>query len=443
MATVAELKALSAKFYGDGAYVSSLRIADALITADCCDYEARLKVADCLAALAEPGRAAQVYAAVAEFAIRAGHPLISLVCARAIAGLPVPDAAAGAKVIDEAMVSFYGRDSSHLGKMAARVRLPDGGTKAVMPDLNQLVDDGFVAQAAERAVTATASFDEYPTALHPIALLSTLSPTALRRVLQTVIVKRLPAGAHLIREGEPGESFFFIAGGALRVYDIDGLGRQIDLARLHENAIVGEMALLSAEPRSASVEVVAEADVIELTRASLAALADELPAIAQALHEFTRERLLGNLMATSPLFRPFDRVRQRELLRQFSTHDVAPGTDIIRAGEPGRGLFVMLSGEAEVLTRDESGEEVSVATLRGREIFGEMALLSGTPTEATVRAIRPTTVLFLDREHVERIALRVPEIRRYLEGLATERRAEVAALLAPVEDEDGSVNILI
>ncbi|MCP4447301.1 MAG: cyclic nucleotide-binding domain-containing protein, partial [Myxococcales bacterium] len=95
-----------------------------------------------------------------------------------------------------------------------------------------------------------------------------------------------------------------------------------DLAVLGENAVFGEMALLSNQPRSASVGVVKEADPIELTRESLAALADELEQVAAALHNFTRERLLSNLMARPPLFRPFSKAQQRDLLRRFTEHDV-------------------------------------------------------------------------------------------------------------------------
>ena len=78
----------------------------------------------------------------------------------------------------------------------------------------------------------------------------------------------------------------------------------------------GEMALLGAQPRTASVACLTEADVLEVGRQSLASLADELGAVAEALHAFTRERLLGNLMATSALFRPFSRMQQRDLLRR-------------------------------------------------------------------------------------------------------------------------------
>jgi CRP-like cAMP-binding protein len=188
--------------------------------------------------------------------------------------------------------------------------------------------------------------------------------------------------------------------------------------------VFGEMALLSAQPRSATVGCLTEVDLLEVGRQSLASLADELGAVAEALHGFTRERLLGNLMATSPLFKPFNRMQQRDLLRRFTSHDVAPGTVVINEGEEGRGLFVVLSGELDVSRRASDGTTVPLAALKTGDVFGEMALLRNARTTATVIAQRTATVLYLARDFVARIVSAVPEIRSYLEALAEDREID-------------------
>jgi len=138
-------------------------------------------------------------------------------------------------------------------------------------------------------------------------------------------------------------------------------------------------------------------------------------------------------MATSALFRPFTRMQQRDLLRRFTSHDVAPGTVVINEGEEGRGLFVVLSGELDVSRRASDGAVVPLGTLRTGDVFGEMALLRNARTTATVVAQRPATVLFLAREYVAKIVAAVPEIRSYLEALADDR--EIDNQLALGEDE--------
>jgi cAMP-dependent protein kinase regulator len=256
------------------------------------------------------------------------------------------------------------------------------------------------------------------------------------------VLRRLPVGALVVREGEPGNSFFFVAGGQLRVFATDGLGRQTELAKLGENAVFGEMALLSAQPRTASVGCTTEVDLLEVGRQSLATLADELGPVAEALHGFTRERLLGNLMATSPLFKPFSRMQQRDLLRRFTSHDVAPGTIVINEGEDGRGLFVVLSGELDVSRRSTDGSTVPLGGLKTGDVFGEMSILRNARTTATVIAQRSATVLFLAREYVSRMVAGVPEIKSYLEALAEDREIDNQLLLGE-DDTPSDERILI
>lgn len=431
MARLAEVKAHAAQLFAAGRPLQALELYDAVVAAYSLDFEARLRVADCLVALEERDAAIEVYRAVAWYCLEAGHPLAALVAARVVESLRGTH-----EDLLAALVVRYGSESELVGKFAARINLPSPDAEVTPPHPSAPVT---AADAAQRAARATADFSEFPAAVHPIPLLSELSEDAFRRVLSTLIVRRMGDGQPVIREGEPGQSFFFVATGEVRVFDTDGLGRERELARLRENALFGEMALLSAQPRSATVSVVGEADLLEVTSQSLSTIADELEQVATALHRFTRDRLLANVMARSPLFRPFSSVQRRDLLRRFTSHDVAPGTDIICEGDEGRGLFVVLSGEVEV----ETGG-TPLATLRTGDVFGEMALLRGGPTSATVRAATPTTVLYLAREYVTRMVAGVPEIKAYLEALAGDRELETRLALGAAEDDDpDSIVILV
>jgi CRP-like cAMP-binding protein len=435
MVSLGDVKVSAATLFAQGQHLAALRLYDAIVAIAPLDFDARIRVADAALALGDPG-AARVYRAAGWYCLSSGHPLSALVCARVL------EAHGGdASDLTAALVVTYGSESDLLGKGAARIPLPADALAVVVPDIRQAAPADAVAVALDRAERAAAEHGELPAALHPIPLLSALSEAAFRRVLGTLVLRRLPAGALVIREGEPGDAFYFVASGRLRVYATDGLGRQTELAELGENAVFGEMALLSAQPRSASVICLTEVDLLEVGQRALAQIADELGAVAEALHGFTRERLLGNLMATSPLFRPFHRMQQRELLRRFTSHDVAPGTVVIHEGEEGRGLFVVLSGELDVSRRGADGSAVPLAGLRTGDVFGEMAILRNATTAATVIAVRPATVLFLAREYVARIVAAVPEIRSYLEALAEDR--DIDNQLVMGEDIPADERVLI
>ncbi len=427
MVSLGDVRRSAATLYSQGQHLAALRLYDAIVASAPLDYDARLRLADCALAMGDAG-ASRVYRAVAWYCLKSGHPLATLVCARVLEAH-----GADASELTAALVVNYGLESELLKRSATRINLPAESLPITVPDVRQPAPDHIVTHALERAEHATDTFEDFPAAVHPIPLLSSMSEAAFKRVLSTLVLKRLPVGASAIKEGEPGNSFFFVAGGQLRVFATDGLGRQTDLAQLGEGAVFGEMALLSAQPRSATVGCLTDCDLLEVGRQSLASLADELGAVAEALHGFTRERLLGNLMATSPLFKPFNRMQQRDLLRRFTSHDVAPGTHVINEGEEGRGLFVVLSGDLDVSRRASDRTTVPLGGLRTGDVFGEMSLLRNVRTSATVVAQRPATVLFLAREYVGKIVEAMPEIRSYLEALAEEREIDNQLMLG--EDE--------
>lgn len=429
MASVGEVFREARRLYLSGKAQPALRLWDAVVAVAPHSIAARTRVADCLASMGQRDAAIAVYRAVARYALKAGHPLSAIVIAKVLESM-----SADFDDLLATLVAFYGSESEMLGKMGARIPEPGDELAIAPPDLHAPVPADFASAAARRAETCLDGFDEYPVSLHRIPLLSDLTEKALREVMATLIVGRLPGGASVIRQGEPGASFFFVAGGAVRVTAIVD-GAQTELARLHGGSIFGEMALLSSQPRSASVDVVDEADLIEVTRASLDVLAGELDQVARALHRFTRERLLNNLMATNPLFRPFNRLQRRDLLRRFTSHDVAAGADIIRQGEAGRGLFVVLSGEVAV-TRQQGTKTLPLATLRPGDIIGEIALIRDEPASATVTSTQPTTVLFLARDTVQKIVAGVPEIRAYLEALTEDRELDTQLALSDAELEE-------
>jgi CRP-like cAMP-binding protein len=181
------------------------------------------------------------------------------------------------------------------------------------------------------------------------------------------------------------------------------------------------MALITGQPRTASVAAAGDADVIGVSKAALALVVVKLPTIRAALDQFSRERLIKNLLQTSPLFVPFTKSQQGELLRRFEGHEVEAGTELIREGERGKGLFLMLAGEVEVVARADTPEAVSLARLKPGDIFGEMSLVTDQPTSATVRATMRSSVLFLAREYVERLAEAIPQVQAYFEQVALNR----------------------
>jgi CRP-like cAMP-binding protein len=378
------------------------------------DYEVRMLIADTLVEVEALDAAAQVYRTVAVHDVRAGHPLPALVACQALVklGRPIHD-------IEELLVGIYASGSPQLARFAIRPAPVDPNTK-ISPPAAAPKTLQHAAEQALRAALDLSVFVGYQEQYHPLAFLSELGRESFIAVARSLTILRLTDGELVMRQGESGDSLYLVAGGELRVFVQTPDGPQ-DVAHLFENTLFGEMSLITGQPRTASVAVVGEADVIQVSKAALQAVMAAVPAVREGLDRFSRERLIKNLLQTSPLFVPFTKSQQGELLRRFEGHEIGPGVDIIREGERGQGLFLILSGEVDVISHATSDTPAHLAHLRAGDMFGEMSLVTDQPTSATVRAMVPTTVLFLAREYVERLAEAVPEVQAYFEQLAMNR----------------------
>ena len=107
------------------------------------------------------------------------------------------------------------------------------------------------------------------------------------------------------------------------------------------------------------------------------------------------------------------------------------GELIVEEGRTGNGLFIIVSGSADVVKGLGAGKPRSVAKLGAGEPIGEMALLGEWPRTASVRASEPTECLGMDRwiflEHLDRepkLALRMLQILALRLAETAERLAE-------------------
>ena len=107
------------------------------------------------------------------------------------------------------------------------------------------------------------------------------------------------------------------------------------------------------------------------------------------------------------------------LSRASAEHIFAAGEPIVRQGESGSSMYVLLSGRARVVL-EPSGQEVALIEAGG--FFGEMSMLTGDPRTATVRAISDTRVLEVTAERFRDIALERPGLIEHISAVVGERR---------------------
>jgi CRP-like cAMP-binding protein len=114
------------------------------------------------------------------------------------------------------------------------------------------------------------------------------------------------------------------------------------------------------------------------------------------------------VVRTAPLLHGLSQWEARKVMLLGRLDTLGPGELVMRKGERGTELYMVVSGRARVFDRRPDGTEQVLTVLGPGAIFGEMALVSQEPRSASVVTESTAEVLRLDFEAFERIRRRFP-----------------------------------
>ncbi len=109
---------------------------------------------------------------------------------------------------------------------------------------------------------------------------------------------------------------------------------------------------------------------------------------------------------------------------------VKPGAILFETGDPGNGCYAILEGSLKVAMMSMDGDEQLLAVLGPGSIVGELALLDGRSRSATVTALKPTRLAFIDKYTFERFADDNPAVYRHMLSIVGKRLRQANDVLA-------------
>ena len=118
-----------------------------------------------------------------------------------------------------------------------------------------------------------------------VPLFSRLDANSIAELVGILSARTVPAGTTIIRKGDRGDAMYLIASGSV---DVDSARGKV---RLEEGDFFGEMALLSHEPRSATVTAARATDLLVLDADDFLHLLDRLPDIGTKLEVVSQQRM--------------------------------------------------------------------------------------------------------------------------------------------------------
>jgi CRP-like cAMP-binding protein len=111
-----------------------------------------------------------------------------------------------------------------------------------------------------------------------------------------------------------------------------------------------------------------------------------------------------------PLLRNLTEPEVKEVLHSGTIVRAQKGNLVIRTGDPGQDMYMVMTGVLEVRARSTSGRSHVIETLGKGQVFGEMSFLNGRPRTADVAAVTDAEVLLITRDFLDRLMRGAPVV---------------------------------
>jgi len=183
--------------------------------------------------------------------------------------------------------AFMARCKHHDSAVAesdVRVLMIDRGTfdKWVEkhPSIQSTVEDFYRKRVLARILAITPVFEGVP-------------PEARVALADKFVMNSYQNGDVIVREGEPGDRFYLIRSGFVKIstQGMGGAADQIELGRMGEGAFFGEVSLLTDKPRTATVVADSDLELMELSRDDFNVIVADFPSVRNVVESYQKQRV--------------------------------------------------------------------------------------------------------------------------------------------------------
>lgn len=146
--------------------------------------------------------------------------------------------------------------------------------------------------ASQAADTVTAEkLEELGARLKKIEIFANVDLADLENLSRAIVERPYDDRDRLFKQGEAGDAMYMIEDGAINIYVDDGSGKEKYIRTYKAGAVVGEMALMDGQPRSATGRAHGGARVLVLRRQHFMMFVNSRPRVMMAVMEFLAERV--------------------------------------------------------------------------------------------------------------------------------------------------------
>jgi small-conductance mechanosensitive channel len=150
-----------------------------------------------------------------------------------------------------------------------------------------------------------------------------------------------------------------------------------------------------------------------------------------------RMNAISERLNNIPIFAPLSDEETERLAEMSRMRVYAPGEAIVRMGQEGNSMFIIVRGAVDIQVPQGASTKV-LNTLRENDFFGEMSLLTGEPRTATVVAVEETEVLRISKSAIKPIFEANPDLVQTISEMVEERREVLRSLAEKRSDGESA-----
>lgn len=267
----------------------------------------------------------------------------------------------------------------------------------------------------------------------PMLFFSALSKEEFENVLENFRLLSFHKGEMIMQEGEVPSSFYILVYGEVGIFH-----GEKKISQLCAGSFIAQKSFFCQTPLRASVIALTEVEVFEVNDEEIASVMERYPAVKEAVEEIYRKHVLIPVLKAHPIFDGIPQEEIENLSSYFTFESIKEGETVIQEGEPGDALYLIRTGAFDVFKK-VNDEFVHLAELGPGEIFGEISLVTGKKTTATVVAKVISSVMSLSRDGFLTIAMAYPVVLDKLSLIAENRIKKTRETLNLRLNKDGVV----
>ena len=225
-----------------------------------------------------------------------------------------------------------------------------------------------------------------------------------------VDVIRLNPGEFVFQKGDQGDALYVIQSGTCSVLLPATTGEYRVVTRLGSGEMIGEMAVVNQQPRTATVQADTPTSLLRLSVPAFERLAADSQEIVAYFQQVAVQRESRLRLILSKIFPGLEAGTMDACLKESESVRVEGGQTLFHQGDPSDSLYAVVHGRLQAIIQPGNEAAPIVREIPRGTCVGEMGLLTNEPRSATIRAVRDSELLRFSQTQFTRLLDSHPQV---------------------------------